>query len=232
MTADTRLPSPRRAPNPARTVVIGVIALVIVAVVVIAAVFAVQVRAVNNDVSKASDTAQTLFDKLGTDPDGAEQMLPKLQKELAQADSDSDASLFASGRHLPVYGSDVKAARKAIDAFTLLSQQSLPVLVSGARYVDLKNHSLRGGASSLPKLIRLTPQLVPALTSFADAKSEIDSIDTEPLHGKTKDGITQLQHEMDDWGSNLAPFTSAAESVKKGQNTINVWKKALDGAFG
>ncbi|GAB3563079.1 hypothetical protein [Spelaeicoccus albus] len=225
-----RRPPERPRSGSARTIVIGVIALVIVAAVIAAVVFTLQARDVGRSMEKASDTAGVLVEQLGDDPDAAEATLQRLQRELAGADDAAHASVFAAGAHVPIIGPNVRAARKAIGAFTLLSHQALPVLVSGARYIDLNDHTLRGGLSSLPGLVRLTPELVPALTAFTHAKKQIDSIDTADLRGDTKDAITRLQTTMKQWADVLAPFTSAATAVKNGRKAIDVWKNALEGA--
>lgn len=208
------------------------IALVIAAALIAVVVFVVQARDVSRAMDKASGSAQALVDQLGHDPDAAEATLQQLQGDLTDAGEAADASVFAAGSHVPVVGPNVRAAREAIDAFTLLSRQSLPVLVSAARYVDVDNHTLRGGLSSLPKLVRLTPELVPALTAFTDAKKKIDSIDTDELRGDTKDAIAQLKKTLDHWGEVLAPFASAAQAVQNGHKAIDVWKNSLTGSAG
>lgn len=113
------------------------------------------------------------------------------------ADEIVNNPLWTFAAQVPLVGANISAVSETTQATHILVRDAMPVALQLLSTLDLKNLKLDGGGFNLDPLRAAGPMLPAINAAFADAKSHIDTIDTDAILPFVNENISQLVDIVD-----------------------------------
>lgn len=158
-----------------------------------------QAVAVRSDLLAARATLTSLREEVSGGDSGAIAEKASAALDLTQrAEEIVQGPLWGVASIVPIVGENIAAVRSATTATNLLVADALPIAVQMLEIVDPSSITLSGGGLDLEPLTRAS-QLLPDLAGvLSEAKTQVDTIDTDAVVPVVRDALQELVVLIDD----------------------------------
>ena len=199
-----------------RTLVLGVLGLLVVVGVGLGIYGYSQLSSARDDIDVATTSASDLQTALESgDQAAAKKSLDELQQSIGDADSTLSGPIFSVASKLPVAGKNVKAVRTVTTSLRTVADDGLPPLVDIADQFNGKTFNLTGGSINVAAIAAIGPNVTASSRVIDAASADVNGIDSSALLSSLQGPVEDVQDKLTRAATIADRATTASAVVPK-----------------